>query len=92
MISLGKQLFPTVSNLEISRKPQHTFPRKGGGLGWRNIKRSVFILMNTESGRYLLSFLNLRPTGDGPTCLFKNCSALPRHMSQGLNEAAEKQH
>lgn len=35
MISLGKHASPTVSNLEISRKPQHTFPRKGGGLGWR---------------------------------------------------------
>lgn len=47
--------------------------------------------MNTESGRYLLSLLKHCLTGDGSTCLFKNCSALPRHISQGLNEAAENQ-
>lgn len=33
-ITLGKQFFPTVSNLEIL-KNANTFPRKGGGLGWR---------------------------------------------------------
>lgn len=61
MISLGKQLFPTASNLEISRKPQHTLPRKGGGFGWRRTietnkyKELIFLLMNTKSGRYLFA-------------------------------------
>lgn len=76
-ITLGKQFFPTVSNLEIL-KNANTFPRKGGGLGWRkttdtetDTDNSVFILMCTESGRYLLRPLKHCPTGGAPTHLCK---------------------